>query len=426
MHKNIKNNLLPAPSISTPANNSLSEGVDLLLHQWIDRSHCNRMISGTLTGEFLNNTTDSNLQLGAPHPSLSAFTPPFIGASHNITGWAAAEPVPAENDWLSVSAIEHSFQMEGLISGLVELRNPAEVTHPITQQCMALETNSELFQQGEIDYITSGSGFCGGNLSPNINIPSPSSDYCGLERSSRRSANPRKRKHAIDDSSSPPKDDFLQKFLSQEKQKCVFLGMLPPEETYFNYDVQNTLLSLGYKHRGTLLTFFVTIASSRSILALRNIIHNERTRRSPQSYLLRNGISCEERFHVIQKLDQSVTFMQLMKWLHILELFQDCGGPGTQSYTGYVVNTPDNFGNQTKMPGNRRNWEDTQVTRSMLSEVFPDATDEMYRQMFPTFKKLRKLGKRLHTLSSKFGKGIFGLMLDCIPDSGSMTISDNM
>lgn len=349
-----------------------------------------------------------------------------MGASQNVAGWAGADPVPVRDNWPSLSAAEPDFIMGNLIGGLINPISPAKATQSMAQQCVDLKTSTDLFQQGEIDCISPDLGFSSEKPSPNIYMPSPFPYHCGLERSSRRSANPRKRKHAIDDSSSPPKDDFLQKYLSQERQTCALLGMLPPEETYFNYDVQNTLLSLGYKHRETLLTFFVTIASSRSILALRSIIHNERTRRSPQSHLLGNGISRKERFYVIQELDQSVTFMQLMKWLHILELFQDCGGPGTQSYTGYIVHTPDNFGNQTKMPGNRRNWEDTQITRSMLSEVFPDATDEIYRQMFPTFKKLRKLGKRLHTLSSKFGKGIFGLMLNCIPDSGSMTISDNM
>ena len=131
---------------------------------------------------------------------------------------------------------------------------------------------------------------------------------------------------------------------------------------------------------------------------------------------------------MIQKLDQSATFMQLMKWLHIVELFQECGGPETRSYTGYVVNTPANFGTQTKMPGNQRNWEETQVALSMISEVFPDmkSTDELYEKTLHIFKKLRKLGKRLYTLASKFGKAIFVLMLDCIPNSGSMAILDNM
>lgn len=383
------------------------------------------MVDGTLTGEFLNNAIDPNLWLGTQHSLMCAFEPPFMRASHDVTGCAAAEPLPAGDDWLSLPALGHNFEMGGLIDGLVELRTPVEVTHPINQQCMASETNAELFQQDETDYNTSGSGFCGVDLSTNINMPSVSPDDY-LERPSRSLVNPRKRKHAIDNSSSPPLGDFLQKYLSEEKQKCVLLGMQPPEETYFNLDVQNALLSLGHKHCEPLFTIFVTIASPRSIIALRDIIHSERTQRSPRPYLLRNGISRKARFYVIQELDQSVTFMQLMKWLHILELFQDCGGPGAQSYTGYVVNTPDNFGNLTKMPGNRRNWEDTQVTRSMLLEVFPEATDEIYRKMFPTFKKLRKLGKRLHTLSSKFGKGIFGLMLDCIPDSDSMTISDNL
>ena len=95
---------------------------------------------------------------------------------------------------------------------------------------------------------------------------------------------------------------------------------------------------------------------------------------------------------MVQKLDQSATFMQLMKWLHIVELFQECGGPETRSYTGYVVNTPANFGTQTKMPGNQRNWEETQVALSMMSEVFPDmkSTDELYEKNVTYFQEAAK------------------------------------
>ena len=391
MHENIKNDLLPAPATPTAASNPLSEGVDLLLGQCIGES-C-----------WIDGATNSNLQPGASCRSLPAFTPPFIGASQNIAGWAAAEPVLAGDDWLSLSAAELSFKMGGLAGGFVEPIGPVEATQPMAQQCtpsMLLEANAELFHQGEIGYITPDPGFPLRNPIPNINMPA-STDHCGLERPSRHSASPRKRKCTTSHSKLPARCDFLEKYLSQERQRCVSLGMSPPEETYFNREIQNTLHSLGVKHPEIVLTVFATIASSRSIVALRDMIHNERTQRSPQSHLLRSGISRKERLHIIQKLDQSATFMQLMRWLHIVELFQECGGPEAQSYTGYVVNTPANFGNQSKMPGNRRNWEDTQVTRSMMLEVFPDIkpTDDMYRKMLPTSKNLRRLGKRLYTLA---------------------------
>lgn len=416
MHENIKNDFLPAPATPTAASNPLSEGVDLLLGQWIDESCC------------IDRATDSNLQSGAPYHSLPVFASPFIGASQNVGGWAAAEPVLAGDDWPSLSAAELSFKMESLTGRFVEPIGPAEVTQPMAQQCMFLEANDELFQQGEIGYITPDPGFPLRNPIPNMNMPSSATDHCGLERPSKHSATPKKRKHTTNHSSLPPKCGFLQKYLSQERQRCLSLDMPPPEETYFNHDVQNTLHSLGVRHLETVLTLFATIANSHSIVALRDMIHNERTQRSPESHLLRSGISRRERLHLIQKLDQSATFMQLMRWLHIVELFQECGGPETQSYTGYIVNTPDNFRNQTKMPGNRRNWEDTRVSRSMMLEVFPDIkpADYMYRKLLPTFKKLRRLGKRLYTLASRFGKGIFGLMLDCTPNSGSMAILDNM
>lgn len=392
MHGNIENDLLPAPSASALASNPLSEGVDLFLNQRTYRSPCN----------FYSEVS---------HPSLPALTSLSMETSQNFAGCAANEL---------------NLETGGLIDGLINFTDTAEVTQPIAQQCMALATDVESLQQSDIDHITPDPGFPLGHPCPDINMPSSFPDHRGLRGSS--TVNRRKRARMTDDSLLPPKSDFLQNFLLQETQKCISLGMLPPEETYFNRDVQNTLRSLGDKHVETLPYVFVTIASSRSFLAFRDIIRNERTQRSSQSYLLRSGISRKERFHMIQNLDQSATFMQLVKWLHIVELFQECGGPETRSYTGYIVNTPDNFGTQTKIPGNRRNWEETQVALSMMSGVFPDmkSTDERYEKTLRIFKKLRKLGKRLYTLASKFGKTIFVLMLDCIPNSGSMAILDNM
>lgn len=394
MHGDIKNDLLPAPSASTLASNPLSEGVGLFLNQRTYRPPCN----------FYSEVS---------HPSLPALTSPSMETSQNVAGCAAAEL---------------NLETGGLIDELINFTDPAEVTQPIAQQCVALATDVESLQQSEIDHITLDPGFPLGHPCPDINMPSFFPDHRGLRRSSRYSANRRKRARTTDDSLLPSKSDFLQNFLLQETQKCISLGMLPPEETYFNRDVQNTLRSLGDKHIENILHVFVTIASSRSFIAFRDIIRNERTQGSSQSYLLRSGISRKERFDMIQNLDQSATFMQLVKWLHIVELFQECGGPETRSYTGYVVNTPDNFGTQMKVPGNRRNWEETQVTLSMMSGVFPDmkCTDERYEKTLRIFKKLRKLGKRLYTLASKFGKAIFVLMLDCIPNSGSMAILDNM
>ena len=131
---------------------------------------------------------------------------------------------------------------------------------------------------------------------------------------------------------------------------------------------------------------------------------------------------------MIQQLGQQLAFIKLVKWCHVIKLFKESGGPEARSSTGYVITTATNFGHQTKTSGNPVNQDDSKVTRSMMKDIFPDLlpTGEAYRRKFSAVKRLRKLGKRLHTLASKFGRGVFGLMLDCDPTSTSMAISENM
>ena len=98
---------------------------------------------------------------------------------------------------------------------------------------------------------------------------------------------------------------------------------------------------------------------------------------------------------------------------------------GVRSSTGYAITTSasTSFEHQTKTFGNPGN-----VALSMMKDIFLDMlpTTEDYQRKSSVIKGMRRLGKRLYLLASKFGKGVFGLMLDCSPTSNPMMISDEM
>lgn len=413
-----------------PAAAALSFGVDLLLSCWTGNT---LQIDEPTLGEAMPyNSTLPDLQLATPATLLSATTTGPMGAEQG-----SIDSIPTVNFpdsslqypdyWALPPTPELDLHTSSFFDRNFQLPDSMEAIGPNTEDGIALTTNAELYGQLCVNHVNLDSSLLTRNSSVDVMDRNLSQNTYGCKRAVEFSRSQGKRRSSARNSSSPGNDQ-LQGYLFQERQKCESQGLLPPEGTYFNLSVQRSLNGLESKHSDALVTVLITIASSRSILALRDIICRERTHRSPHSCCLRNGISPKERFGMIQELDQKSAFIKLVTWCHILELFNESGGPEARSSAGYVITTATNFEHQTKTFGNPVNQDDSKVTRSMMKDIFPDLlpTAEGYQRKFAAVKRLRKLGKRLHTLASKFGRGVFGLMLDCDPTSNSMMISENM
>lgn len=212
--------------------------------------------------------------------------------------------------------------------------------------------------------------------------------------------------------------------LSEEMAKCMSQGFPPPTDTYFTPIIQKKALELENESLGNLSMILVTIACPHSIIALREIIRKERGHRSLQSCFLRDGISRQERYEIIHELDRRTAIIQLVRWYHILDLFRECGGSETRSTTGYVITTSADFVSRSRNFGNPGHTDDANVSLAMLKEIFPNLSPnaEGYEKKLSAIRKLRKLGKRLNTLTMRFGRGVIGLMLD----SSMVLVSDNM
>ncbi|KAL3479394.1 hypothetical protein BJX99DRAFT_255651 [Aspergillus californicus] len=202
---------------------------------------------------------------------------------------------------------------------------------------------------------------------------------------------------------------MIEEFLSQERAKCKDERLLP-EHTYFDTNTQNATS----KFEESLATLLVTIAAPQRIASLRDIICCARVEMPLRKYTLRGEILPKERVKMILELDEKVTGAQLVRWYHILALFEACGGPDTRSMTRFVNDMPSTF----QLPrrgyfGNPANKDDAIVAQMMMEEIYPHLQPETveYRTKRAIFKKLRQLGKRLHLLVEKFGRGVLGLML---------------
>ena len=423
--------------ISTSAADSLSLGANLIFPCWPGNMlHIDEATSGEIAS---CNSTLPELQPELPTTSLRATATSPTGP----TGQTEAEKWPVDPilpinvpdsgtrypDYLALLPTPQlNCHISDYFDGHFQLPGSLEPIEPNMEDEIAFSLNTELHGQPIVGYDDLNTNLPARNLTVDVmdrNLPQK--EY-GCKRVAEPES-PRKRKRSTRNSSSSPLgNNQLQVFLSQERQKCESRGLLPPEDTYFNPNVQRALRSLESKHSDVIAAVIITIASSQSILAFRDIVHSARADRNLHSCCLRNGTSPKERFEMIRQLDQKLDSIKLVTWCHILALFRESGGPEARSSTGYVVTTAADFEHQTKTFGNPVNQDDSKVTQSMMRDIFPDLlpSAEGYQEKFRAVKRLRKLGKRLHTLASKFGTGIFGLMLDCEPTSNRMMILENM
>jgi hypothetical protein len=222
------------------------------------------------------------------------------------------------------------------------------------------------------------------------------------------------RKKSLDSHSSQIWKDSLASQLLEEAGRCSKHGCPLPEETFFTPSTRAAARDLGEEKEDTLAKILLFIASPHSIAALQEVIHRSKTEEQLMPLQSGSRLSKAERVTLIQKLDQSMIHLQLLRRHHVLELFRESGGPETRSSGGFVMATPQNFDMAHNKPGNPSNSAKAKATAHMMAELFPGirAESNEYKARYRMVTHLRKLGHRLHVLEKTFGKGILGLMLD--------------
>ncbi|KAJ5982482.1 hypothetical protein N7451_012582 [Penicillium sp. IBT 35674x] len=205
--------------------------------------------------------------------------------------------------------------------------------------------------------------------------------------------------------------DRLQTFLEEEDRKCQNYEHPLPGQTFFAPPIQQSLMNMG-KHASMFAKFLVSIASTETLVTLRQIVIECRESPSPMSFRLRSDVSKRERFDLITSLGGGIAWYRLLRMYHVLELYKDCGGMGCTERL--ILTTPATFQNRTQKAGNPLHAAQAHITEGMMAEIFPrllPGTDA-YNEKKASLKPVRKLGERLHMLVAKFGEGVLGLMLN--------------
>lgn len=206
-------------------------------------------------------------------------------------------------------------------------------------------------------------------------------------------------------------DGWLEQYMSDEKGRCASYNVPPPEETFFTPDIRTRLEGLDKKHANTLLLIQVTTASGHAVAALHQAIMSNTTPQDTQSLGIESETPASALFHKIEQLDDKIAQCVILRRYHVLHLFEMCLPPNSRVNTTFIMTNPGDFDN-TKKAGNPGNNAKSEVTRIMMSKIFPDISPDMgeYLPKYNKVSRLQVLGRRYSAMAQRFTKGILGLM----------------
>ena len=204
---------------------------------------------------------------------------------------------------------------------------------------------------------------------------------------------------------------LLEEYISQHRKKYENLGIPCPGDYIDSVETKNHLISFGLEsHTYILQVFSFTIGGHESIIGLKNIL---RVYRNPEisSLQIEQEVSNAKRVQAIKRLETKEAHINLLKRCHIHQLYVDNADPLVNPCDNFIVSTVTSIP-QRKQTGNPRNAAESKVTKSMVVEAYPNIQPDSrdYGQKYREISLLRKNGRRLALLVSKFGKGILGLL----------------
>ena len=205
----------------------------------------------------------------------------------------------------------------------------------------------------------------------------------------------------------------LESYISQHRRKCEKMGLPCPGDFVYSAETKIRLASLGLEsHVNVLRVLSLTIGSCESLVVLKEIL---RAYRDPSSGSLETArdLSNAKRLETIRSLSGNAAFFNLLKKCHIHRLFTDNKDSLCDPTDNFIISTAQSVTTRPKgETGNPRNSAEAKITKSIMTEVYPevDLNSADYRLKYREVTELRRTGRRLDMLISRFGLGILGLL----------------
>ena len=205
----------------------------------------------------------------------------------------------------------------------------------------------------------------------------------------------------------------LESYISEHRRKCEKMGLPCPGDFVDGAETKIRLASLGLEsHVNVLRVLSLTIGSCESLVVLKEIL---RAYRDPSSGSLETArdVSNVKRLETIRSLSGNAAFFNLLKKCHIHRLFSDNKDSLCNPTDNFIISTAKSVTTRSRgETGNPRNSAEANITKSIMREVYPgvhsDSAD--YQLKYREVTELRRTGRRLDMLVSRFGLGILGLL----------------
>lgn len=224
----------------------------------------------------------------------------------------------------------------------------------------------------------------------------------------------------------PSSLDLFGTYLAEEERKCEVWGHQAPRDTFLTPPIRRAIQNLSKGKTEVMTRILIHIGSPCLIGGLQDILESCKTQERCTTSEAMCMVSRAERIRVIASLGHTMSRSQLLRRYHVLQLFKDCGGPGTSTWE--IAVTPSSLTQRSGKRGNPLNRSVADLTERMMEETFPaiDSSTDEYTTKYRWISDIRRLGQRLCMLETRFGKGILGLMLDQGVAGTDIGITDKM
>jgi len=202
--------------------------------------------------------------------------------------------------------------------------------------------------------------------------------------------------------------------LEQELLRCQKQAIPGPHETFFCPEIQRRIVETGEgKQRNALEIICVGIASPESLATLQLSLRYYRAGERSNVPAPALALSTKDRFSVIEGVGKEIAYMNLLRRCHIVKLYEDHREVHPGFDDGFFLITQQTAAVQGRQSaGNPKNKAESRITKLILEQTYPNLVQDSpeYNAKYRIINHVRKLGKRLHMLKTRFGDGILGLI----------------
>ena len=205
----------------------------------------------------------------------------------------------------------------------------------------------------------------------------------------------------------------LEACFSERRRTYETLGLPDPENFLDSVATKQRLRDLGIsQYDGVLKIFTFFLGNYETLVGIQDVLQayrsNDRVPFQNACYM-----SNQQRLDMIQALGAKAAYHDLLKKYHIHKLYTDNADPLRNPSDNFVITYSNNVihGAKAQM-GNPRHTAEAEITKSILQEVCPNLSveSENYSAKYREITALRRSGRRLDALVSKFGIGILGMI----------------